>query len=241
MKPGNDTTSLDRRRVMDSSTGKKQPRIGIIGGTGKEGKGLAYCWAKAGYSILIGSRLVEKAQAAVEEIYSRLEQVGDLTGMTNQEAAEQAEIIVVTVPYSAHRATIETIKDLVQGKIVIDVTVPLVPPKITKVQMPVDGSASLEAQKILGENVQVISAFQNISHENLIEGREVDCDVLVCGNQKSARRSVIELVKAAGLAGFDGGPLENSAVVEGLTSILIGLNIQYGVKSSGIRLTGVPR
>jgi NADPH-dependent F420 reductase len=133
------------------------------------------------------------------------------------------------------------LKTYLQGKIVVDVTVPLVPPKVTRVQMPPAGSASLEAQEILGEGAQVATAFQNISHENLFEGREVDCDVLVCSNSKAARKTVIELVKAAGLSGFDAGPLANSVVVEGLTSILIGLNIQFGVQSSGIRITGIPR
>jgi NADPH-dependent F420 reductase len=215
--------------------------IGIIGGTGKEGKGLAYCWARAGYQVLIGSRQVEKAQAAVEEVRGKLEGKADLWGMTNAEAAEKADLAVITVPFSAHRETLDGLKTSLQGKIVVDVTVPLVPPKVTCVQMPLAGSASLEAQEILGEGAQVATAFQNISHENLFEGREVDCDVLVCSNSKAARKEVIVLVKAAGLSGFDAGPLANSVVVEGLTSILIGLNIQFGVQSSGIRITGIPR
>jgi 8-hydroxy-5-deazaflavin:NADPH oxidoreductase len=215
--------------------------IGIIGGTGKEGKGLAYCWARAGYQVLIGSRQVEKAQAAVEEVRGKLDGKSDLWGMTNADAAEKADLAVITVPFSAHRETLAGLKTFLQGKIVVDVTVPLVPPKVTQVKMPPAGSASLEAQEILGEWAQVATAFQNISHENLFEGREVDCDVLVCSNSKAARKTVIELVKAAGLSGFDAGPLANSVVVEGLTSILIGLNIQYGVQSSGIRITGIPR
>jgi 8-hydroxy-5-deazaflavin:NADPH oxidoreductase len=215
--------------------------LAIIGGTGKEGKGLAYCWAKAGYQILIGSRQVEKAQAAVEEVMGKLDRKADVTGMTNVEAALKADLVVITVPFTAHRETLLGLKSSLQGKIVIDVTVPLVPPRVTRVQMPPAGSASLEAQEILGEAVQVATAFQNISHENLFEGREVDCDVLVCANSKSVRKTVVELVQAAGLSGFDAGPLANSVVVEGLTSILIGFNIQYGVQSSGIRVTGIPR
>ena len=215
--------------------------IGIIGGTGKEGKGLAYCWARAGYQVLVGSRQVEKAQAAVEEVRARIHGKADLWGLTNTEAAEKADLVVITVPFSAHRETLLALKTSLQGKIVLDVTVPLVPPKVTRVQMPPAGSASLEAQEILGEGTQVATAFQNISYENLFEGRTVDCDVLVCSNSKSVRKMVIELVKAAGLVGLDAGPLANSVVVEGLTSILIGLNIQYGVQSSGIRITGIPR
>ena len=220
---------------------KKIHSIGIIGGTGKEGKGLAFCWAKAGYQVFIGSRQVEKAQTAVEEVLGKLGGKADVSGMTNVEAAEKADLAVITVPFSVHRETLAGLKPLLQGKIVVDVTVPLVPPKVTRVQMPPAGSASLEAQEILGEGAQVATAFQNISHENLFEGRTVDCDVLVCSNSKAARKTVVELVQAAGLSGFDAGPLSNSMVVEGLTSILIGLNIQFGVQSSGIRITGIPR
>jgi len=215
--------------------------IGIIGGTGKEGKGLALCWAKAGYQVFIGSRQFEKAQAAVEEVRGKLDGNAEVRGLTNVEAAEKADLAVITVPFSAHRETLVGLKTYLQGKIVVDVTVPLVPPKVTRVQMPPAGSASLEAQEILGEGTQVATAFQNISYENLWEGRNVDCDVLVCSNSKTARKIVIDLVRAAGLSGFDAGPLANSVVVEGLTSILIGLNIQFGVQSSGIRITGISR
>jgi len=215
--------------------------IGIIGGTGKEGKGLAYCWAKAGYRVTIGSRQAEKAQAAAEEVRTRLGGKGEVTGAINSDAATNCDLATITVPYSAHRETLEGMRPYLQGKILIDVTVPLVPPRVSKVQMPPAGSASLEAQEILGEGVQVVTAFQNISYENLYEGKEVDCDVLVCSNSKTARRIVIGLVQAAGLSGFDAGPLANSMVVEGLSSVLIGINLQFGVQSSGIRITGIPR
>ena len=227
--------------ATDVQDSKEIHTIGIIGGTGKEGMGLAFCWARAGYRVLIGSRLVEKAQAAADEIHGKLEGKGDISGVINPEAAALADLAVITVPFSVHRETLETLKTGLQGKIVIDVTVPLVPPRVTRVQMPPAGSASMECQEILGESSQVVTAFQNISHENLYEGRSVDCDVLVCSNSKAARKAVIELVKAAGLTGLDAGPLANSVVVEGLTSILIGLNIQFGVQSSGIRITGIQR
>jgi len=215
--------------------------IAIIGGTGREGKALASRWAKSGYQIIIGSRTIEKAIGVADEICKILGGSGKVEGATNLDAAKRADIIVVTVPFAAHRQILEEIKLDVQNKVLIDVTVPLVPPKVTKVQMPPDGSASLEAKKILGENVQVVTAFQNISYENLIHDDEMECDVFVCGGDISARRVVLELVKAAGLVGWDAGPLENSVVVEGLTSILIGINKQYGVQSAGIQITGIPR
>jgi NADPH-dependent F420 reductase len=215
--------------------------IAIIGGTGKEGKGLAYRWAKANYQILIGSRQPEKAQAAAAEVAALLSDAKNVQGLSNEDAASKADLVVLTVPFSAHKAMLEAIKPFIQGKILIDVTVPLVPPKVTKVQMPPAGSASLEAQQILGEGVQVVAAFQNISYENLLHNEAMQCDVLVCGTGKAARTTVLSLVSEAGLVGWDAGPLENSVVVEGMTSILIGINKQYGVESSGIIITGVPR
>jgi 8-hydroxy-5-deazaflavin:NADPH oxidoreductase len=215
--------------------------IAIIGGTGKEGKGLAYRWARAGYKVIIGSRVPEKALAAAAELRALAGDGVDIRGMENPEAAQAADVVVVTVPYSAHRGAFEAIKPVVQGKIVVDVTVPLVPPKVSKVQMPAAGSAALEAYQILGEGAQLASAFQNISYEHLLKDESVDCDVLVCGSSKTVRSAVLALVMAAGLIGFDAGPLENSVVVEGLTSVLIGINKQYDVQSAGIRITGVPR
>jgi len=217
--------------------------IAILGGTGKEGKGLAYRWALKGYAILIGSRQVEKAEAAAEDIRGLLKgKESSVTGLANPEAAQKADLCVLTVPFSAHQAMLESLKPYLQGKILIDVTVPLVPPRVTRVQMPPAGSASLEAQQILGEDVQVVAAFQNISYENLLhEGEGAECDVLVCGGTKEARATVLQLVRDTGLVGFDAGPLDNSVVVEGLTSILIGINKQFGIQSSGIVITGVPR
>ncbi|MGE5463241.1 MAG: NADPH-dependent F420 reductase, partial [Syntrophothermus sp.] len=212
--------------------------VAVLGGTGKEGKGLAYRWAKAGYRVLIGSRTPEKAISAAAEIIERLDGSGSVVGMSNPEAAQQANIVVLTVPYAAHRDTLESIKEEVKGKLFIDVTVPLVPPKVTKVQMPAAGSAAQEARQILGEGVEVVAAFQNISHEHLIGNSEVSCDVLVTGTSKDARHEAIKLVEAAGLVGWDAGPIENSVVVEGLTSVLININKQYGSTHAGIKITG---
>ena len=214
--------------------------IAILGGTGKEGKGLAYRWAKAGYRVLIGSRQEEKALVVAEELRAMLDGSELIKGMTNELAAGQADLVVITVPYAAHKAMCEQMREYVQGKIVIDVTVPLVPPKVTRVQMPPAGSATQEAQQIFGECVQVIAAFQNISYEHLLHDEETNCDVLVCGGNKASRQVVLKLVAAAGLVGWDAGVIENSVVVEGMTSILIGLNKQFGIQSAGIRITGIP-
>ncbi|NLG96824.1 MAG: NADPH-dependent F420 reductase [Chloroflexi bacterium] len=218
--------------------------IGIIGGTGREGKGLAYRWLKAGYHVIIGSRQAEKAEAAAEEIRSLVGEncPGVVSGMANPNAAARADLVVLTVPYAAHRSTLESLKDCLAGKILVDVTVPLVPPKVTRVQMPPEGSAAQAAQAILGDQVRVVGAFQNVSYERLLNDNEdVGCDVLVTGSGKAAREQVLELVRAAGMTGWDAGPIENSVVAEGLTSVLIGINKQFGVQSAGIKITGVPR
>ncbi len=215
--------------------------IAVLGGTGKEGKGLAYRWAKAGYRVLIGSRTEEKAIIAASEIVELLDGAASTVGMSNLDAAKQANIIVLTVPYSAHRATLESVKDTLKGKILIDVTVPLVPPKVTKVQMPAAGSAAQEAKEIVGEGVEVVAAFQNISYEHLMGEGSAECDVLVTGSSKDARAEAIKLVEAAGLTGWDAGPIENSVVIEGLTSVLININKQYGSTHAGIKITGVSK
>jgi hypothetical protein len=215
--------------------------IAILGGTGKEGKGLAYRWAKAGYRILIGSRTPEKAEAAAKELMDMLGGNALIEGSDNLAAAQKSNILVLTVPYSAHKNTIETVKDAAQGKLFIDVTVPLMPPKVATVQMPPAGSAAQEAKQILGEAVEVCAAFQNTSHELLLGNDEVECEVLVTGTSKEARAETLKLVEAAGLIGWDAGPIENSVVVEGLTSVLIGINKKYGSTHAGIRITGVKR
>jgi 8-hydroxy-5-deazaflavin:NADPH oxidoreductase len=213
--------------------------IAVLGGTGKEGKGLAFRWAKAGYKVIIGSRAIEKAQAAAEELTGMLGDSAAVEGLDNLSAAQKADIAVMTVPYAAHKDTLLTVKEALQGKILVDVTVPLVPPKVFKVQMPSAGSAAQEAREVLGEGVEVVDAFQSIAFEHLMHGDDVPCDVLVTGSSKEARLEVIKLVEAAGLTGWDAGPIENSVVVEGLTSLLIYMNKQYGSTSAGIKITGL--
>lgn len=217
------------------------PTLALLGGTGKEGKGLAYRWARAGYRVYIGSRSVEKAEAVVAELRGKLAGDALLEGTSNLEAARRADIAVLTVPFSAHHDTLVAVKPALEGKLLIDVSVPLVPGKTHKAQMPPAGSAAQEARQILGENVQVAAAFQNISYELLLSPASVECDVLVTGSSPGARLEALKLVEAAGLTGWDAGPIENSAVVEGLTSVLISINRKYGSRHAGIKITGVNR
>ena len=212
--------------------------IAVLGGTGKEGKGLAYRWAKAGYRVLVGSRSTERAVTVASEIMEMLEGESSLVGTSNLEAAQLADIVVLTVPYASHRETLESVKDVLKGKILVDVTSLSVPPTVTKVQMLPAGSATQEAREIVGEGVEVVAAFQSISHKHLLTDEDVDCDVLVTGTSKDARAEVLKLVEAAGLIGWDAGPIENSVVVEGLASVLRYINKQYGSTYAGIKITG---
>jgi NADPH-dependent F420 reductase len=212
--------------------------IAVLGGTGKQGKGLAFRWAREGYPVLIGSRDEESAKTAAKELTEMLGEGVSISGMTNLQATKEADIVVLSVPYSAHRSTLESVKENLQGKILVDVTVPLVPPKVSKVQMPAAGSAAQEAKEIVGEGVEVCAAFQNISYEHLMTDEEVNCDVLVTGTSKEAREETLKLVQAAGLTGWDAGVIENSVVIEGMTSVLIGINKKYGSTHAGIKITG---
>jgi len=214
--------------------------LGLIGGTGKEGKGLAYRWARAGYNVIIGSRTKEKAEAAAQELNERLG--GEpVRGMLNPDAAGACDIAILTVPYEAHTATLESVRETLAGKVLVDVTVPVRPPKVSVVHVPAQGSAAQEAQALLGDQVRVVSAFQNVSHEHLVEDHPIACDVLVSGDDAEAKKQVLLLVEAAGMVGWDAGPLPNAVVAEGMTSVLIGINRRYKMKGAGIRITGVDR
>ncbi len=213
--------------------------IGILGGTGPEGQGLAYRWAKAGYHVVIGSRSAERAEAAAVAINQRLE-TEQVRGVRNEDAAAQCDIAVLTVPYEAHRSLLTLLRQALQGKLLVDVTVPLVPPEVTKVQMPAAGSAAAEAREILGEGARA-AAFHNVSHVHLAADGPVPCDVLVSGVDREARDQAIMLAEAAGMTAWDAGPLENAVVLEGLTSVLLGINKRHRIRSAGIRIIGEPK
>jgi NADPH-dependent F420 reductase len=219
---------------------KKDIKIAVLGGTGQEGSGLALRWAKAGYQVFIGSRDAARAATTAAEMKTILG-AGDVVGCSNKDAAAAADIIVLTVPFSAQHATVEDVRGVLDGKILVDATVPLVPPKVARVQLPVTGSAVAAIQKVLGENVRVVSAFQNVSAHHLKDlTHEVDCDVLICGDDPAARETVVGLAADIGLRGVHAGPIENSAAAEALTSILIAMNMRYKVPGTGIRITGLP-
>lgn len=209
-------------------------KIAILGGTGALGLGLASRWIRSGHEVLIGSRTIESAKSACEKL-----NINEDQGMLNADAANQAEIACLTVPFSFQLDILSEVKDALSGKILIDGTVPLVPPKVMRVQLPEEGCAAIRAQTLLGDSVQVISAFQNISAELLQTDAEIDCDVLVCGDKRDSREQVIALVNDAGLTGWHAGPLCNSAAAEALTSVLIAINKNHTIKHSGIKITGV--
>lgn len=223
-------------------TTESLPVLAILGGTGDLGTGLARRWAQAGYQVIIGSRTQEKAEAAVADLREVMAERGvaevNVQAMENLAAAEAADIVTLTVPFSHQAGTLELVKPALQGKILVDVTVPLVPPKVARVQLPPQGSAGQIAQDLLGEETNVVSAFQNVAAAHLQEGHGVECDVLVCGNKKVAREAVITLVEAAGMRGFHAGMINNAAAAEALTSVLITINKQYGCHA-GIKISGL--
>lgn len=216
-----------------------RPVVAVLGGTGKEGGGLAARLASAGYQVVVGSRDPQKAEEAAMRI-GKAVGAGKVSGATLPGAANAAEIVLLTVPRAAQLATLELVREQLDGKILVDVTVPLVPPRVAKVQLPQAGSAVVEAQVLLGESVRVVSAFQNISHERLEQlGEPVGCDVLVCGDDKEARETVVKLTKDMGMRAFHAGSLANSAASEAMTSVLIFMNGFYKAHGAGIQIVGV--
>jgi 8-hydroxy-5-deazaflavin:NADPH oxidoreductase len=214
-----------------------KPKIAIIGGTGKEGRGLTLRWASAGYEILIGSRQAEKARQAAEEINQRLS-IKTILGMENSEAIKNADICVLTVIQSAHLQILENLKEILQGKILVDATVRV---DFRDPRPPDPPSAAQQAQEVLGPGVRIVAAFQNIPAKALSIAIEepIKADVLVCSDDIEAAEQVIQLVNAAGMRGFYAGILANANVVEGLTSILISMNKYYGIKDSRIIVSGI--
>jgi len=212
--------------------------ISIIGGTGALGSGLARRWVRAGYRVVIGSRKTEKAVEAATTLNHALPDAS-IEGLQNRAAAAAGDIVVMTVPFAHQRPTLEDIRNELSGKILIDTTVPLVPPKVARVQMPTEGCAALITQQIVGENVTVVSAFQNVAAELMASDTEMACDVLVTGDKLAAREVVIRLAEQAKFKAWHAGPLANSAATEALTSVLIFMNKRYPDSHAGVRMTGI--
>ena len=220
-----------------SETENVKETIAILGGTGDLGTGLAIRWSKAGYRIVIGSRTLPKAERAVANLHA-ISPDTPAVPMENADAAAAGDIVVLTVPAEHQLATLAGVKEALAGKILIDVTVPLVPPKVGTVQLPPEGSAGKRAQDLLGEEVMVVTAYQNVAAHLLQEDVQIECDVLIAGNKKVARDKVMQLTEEAGMVGWHAGPIENSAAAEALTSILIQINRRHDISHSGIKIVG---
>jgi NADPH-dependent F420 reductase len=217
---------------------QNKPTIAVIGGTGDLGSGLAQLWAAAGYPVIVGSRAKERAQAKAQELLVQTD--GAVRGDDNRGAAQAADIVVLCVPYSNHDVTLEDIKPAMDGKILVDAVVPLVPPKVSVVQLPAAGSPAAVAQRVLGPQVRVAAAFHNVGAKKLHGGEKVDCDVLVFADDAGVRERIIALAGIVATRGVDGGSLANAVAAEALTSVLIAINRRYKVSGAGIRITGLP-
>ena len=215
-------------------------KITIVGGSGALGAGLAKRWARKGHQIIIGSRDEKRASEAATRLNNEAG-TKSIIGLENKEASENGEIVVLTVPFSNHMSTLSLIAPVLDNKILIDVTVPLVPPKVRTVHIPEGGSCAKAAQEFLGKSVRVVSAFQSVAATHLDDlEHEIDCDVLVCGNDPEAREVVVELASDADMKAWHAGVIANSIVAEAMTSSLIFMNNKYKIDGAGLRITGKP-
>ncbi|HOU41072.1 MAG TPA: NADPH-dependent F420 reductase [Promineifilum sp.] len=215
-------------------------KIAILGGTGKEGSGLGFRWAAAGHEVIIGSRTEAKGQRAAEELQAALPEA-TIRGCDNVTAAADAELVVLSVPYEAQQATLTDVRAVLQGKMLVTVVAPLGQPKARVMRLPSGRSAAEEAQMQVGSNVTVIAAFQNISASHLRDlDHALDCDVLICGERAADKEIVAGLCREAGMRGINAGPLANAVVAEGLTAVLLGINVRHKITGAGIRITGLP-
>jgi NADPH-dependent F420 reductase len=213
-------------------------RIAVLGGTGKEGRGLALRWAKAGHDVVLGSRDAERARATAAELSTKAGSA--VTGADNASAAGSAEVVLLSVPYSGHAALLTELRGALEGRVVIDLTVPLQPPKVREVHLPPGQAAALEAQTLLGGGVRVVAALHHVSSVHLGDlGHALDGDVMVCGDDEAARGIVIGLVTDLGMRGVDCGVLRNAIALESLTPVLLHINRKYKVEGAGIRFVGI--
>lgn len=212
--------------------------IAVLGGTGDLGSGMASIFARSGYRVVIGSRAKERAVEAAQALSAGLNVT--VAGDSNVDAARAGDIVILSVPYANHDAILEELKPVMAGKILVDVVVPLVPPKVSLVQLPAAGSPALVAQRILGPEVRVAAAFHNVGAKKLQDGERADCDVLVFADDPAVRQQVVELANVVATRGVEAGALANSVAAEALTSVLIAINRRYKIPGAGIRITGLP-
>lgn len=214
-------------------------KIAILGGTGNEGFGLGYRWAMAGHEIVIGSRLEEKGARAAASMLE-LAPGKAISGTDNLSAAKQAELVVLSVPYGAQEPTLATVKEALAGKLLLTVVAPTGEKAARVYRLPSGLSAAEEAQQQVGDITNVVAAFQNVGAHHLLDiDYQMECDVMVCGDKGADKQIAISLCEDAGMRGINAGALRNAAVVEGMTSVLIAINIIHKVKSAGIRITGI--
>lgn len=226
-------------------------RIAVIGGTGKEGRGLAARWAIAGHDVVLGSRDGARAAAVAEELSAlpavagRRSNAGTIKGAENAAALDGADVVLLSVPYAGHAETLRGLREALgarPGRVLIDITVPLKPPQVAQVQLPAGQSAALEAQALLGPAVKVVAALHHVSSTHLLDltgHGSIDCDVLVCGDDAAAKEMVLRLIADLGLRGLDAGGLRNAIALESLTPVLLALNKRYKSSGAGIRFTNI--
>ena len=212
-------------------------RIAVVGGTGKEGRGMALRWTRAGHAVFIGSRDAARAKEAAVELSA--EAGSSIQGGENTEAVEASELVILSVPYSAHASTLQGLKNVLKGRVLIDITVPLQPPKVTSVNLPGGQAAALEAQALLGPETPVVAALHHVSAVHLRDlEHAIECDVLACSDDKAALATALTLIRDLGVRAVDAGPLRNAIALESLTPVLLYINRSLK-GSAGIRLTGV--
>jgi NADPH-dependent F420 reductase len=214
-------------------------KLGLVGGTGKEGTGLSVRWAKAGHTVAIGSR---DAARAVEKAAELSQASGQkITGGDNVAVCRDADVVVVCVPYSAHASTLEGLKEALKGKVVVDITVPLKPPQVREVHLPEGQSAAQEARAILGADAKLVATLHHVSSVHLQDHEHgIACDVLVCADDSAAKESAMTLIADLGMRGLDAGPLRNAIALESLTPVLLYMNKRYKSEGTGIHITGIP-
>ena len=213
-------------------------KIAVIGGTGKEGQGIALRWLKAGHEVFIGSRDAERARQKAAELQG-LAGAGRAVGSDNESAVREAEVVLLSVPYTGHSETLRTLKPVLAGKVLIDITVPLRPPQVRKVHLPAGQSAALESQIILEGSARVVAAMHHVSAHHLSSDHEIDCDVLVCSDDEAALQITLQLVTDLGMRGVHAGCLANAIALESLTPVLLHINKQYKNPGVGLRITGL--